>query len=110
MSSQIEKCYIQRLIYDCIFRRIIGYQDLGHSHELETVSRIYDDYFPENNLTVDVAFYENKPYYVIIKYNNEEKVSFTKGNAAFGHRLAKNKTYIKNQTFAKEEPWLEVTS
>ena len=118
MHKAIEFCLIERLLYDQIFRHVIGYQDLGHSHELETVRRIYDSYYPENNLKIEVAYLQNKPFIIKIVYNNNLDERYTKtikqdgtyDNNVDCKRQENGELYVKTQSFDSEEKWMRTNS
>jgi hypothetical protein len=105
---------IERLLYDDIYKRIIGYQDLGHSHELEVVRRIYDAYFPENKISIEVAYVRDQPYILTITFSYNHKERYTKTFNGTGYdkvidckQWLNQRLYVKNQTFDVEEQWLE---
>lgn len=61
-SLYVQRCYIERKIYDKIYKRFFNYQDIGHLHELKIVEQYYDTYFPNDNLKITLIFDPIKHY------------------------------------------------
>lgn len=112
LHNQIQRCLIERLLYDDIYQKTIGFQDLGHSYELETVKRIYDKYFPKNSIKVSVNYLQDIPYMITIKYNVSHKERYIKTLNDSGYDMQidckqwKDGNYnVKTQTYNLEEKW-----
>lgn len=91
----IEKCYIERTIYDILYKHIIGVQDFGHMVEYKVVSNFYQNSFPhyiDINLDYESDIY---PTRLTIKVKSSstnrliERYEYIK-------RLDNNKNYIDN--------------
>ncbi len=55
-AKYVKRCFIERRVYDQIYKRILGYQDVGHLLELEYVGRYADEYYPRHNYSVKLEF------------------------------------------------------
>ena len=53
-KNALRSCYIERMIFDTIYRFMLGKQESRHLVELRNIERFYQDYFPGHDLTVDV--------------------------------------------------------
>ncbi len=113
-KTYVKNCYIERLIYDDIYLKIIHEQDPGHLYELNAVSRLYQDYFPNESITVKVSYKDD--YYPIkltiitiiddkvdLQYYSKSKYD---SNASECTRIAGNLKYEKTQTFDEETAWI----
>ncbi len=55
-KANIEKCYIERCIYDALWTRFVGTQDSGHLRWLQKTKNAYRTCFPDMDLGVGVTF------------------------------------------------------
>lgn len=119
-SKYVKRCVVERQIYNIIYNQIIGFQDLGHSLELEKVQRIYEKYFPMTFMVVKILKFQKDKYPVILQiemikdthvlevetyeklYNDDEY-----DTTVICNRIdkVKNVSYIKHQTFDKYVEW-----
>jgi len=53
-KNALRFCYIERMIFDKIYRFLLGKQEPRHLVELRNIERMYQDYFPGHELTVDI--------------------------------------------------------
>jgi hypothetical protein len=59
-SIIIERCYIERLIYDYIWYNIMNtHQDLGHLEWLEDTKQAYKSCFPDTTIYVKIDYYND---------------------------------------------------
>jgi hypothetical protein len=110
------------MIYDILYKHYLYGRDLGHLKEMILVQRYYQDYFPDENIVINIEYAQN--YYpckctittfkgssVIIEtylkkpWNREtvmcEKCIINNGNVKY---------YSKINEFTKENVWKEITS
>lgn len=119
MEEYVKRCLIERLIYDRIYEHTLRLQDLGHKKELQSVTIIYDSYFPNLSVRINTIDYsvDGQPTYVSIGYYNndslviEETYSKDVGDSDVfctktNHK--NNKYYEKIQTFSRVEDWIEL--
>ncbi len=55
-KASIEKCYIERCIYDWLWTKFVGTQDEGHLRWFENTKLAYHTCFPDVDLTVRVQY------------------------------------------------------
>lgn len=119
----IRRCYLERQIYNDIFKSILYRQDIAHLKELEAIKRLYENKKPKSNLKVSVSHYEQPAYihptklviyedYQIIpsdpnKNYYELYLKEPMSNIVRCEKGDNGKLYHKFQTFEKEMPWLE---
>ena len=121
----VRRCYLERKLFDAIHNHILGYQDVGHLHELQMVSHYYQQYFPEEWIEITVAFepHTDFPFKLVLQTvrghpnNVLRREEYIKRHESTGFQEAvrcemydhvRNKTFEKIQTFAAEIPWTEV--
>lgn len=123
--EHVKRCYIERIIYDCIFRELLHRQDLAHLQELQRMTRLYQDMYRDSNLLqlqVSVSNYVGNPpiYPTQLKlssgefdpmnaaeYYCETYLKEDNGNTVRCGKYENTELYHKFQTFAKETPWLK---
>lgn len=121
-SSYIQRCYVERLVYDKIYEHVNTMQNLGHKHELEEVSRIYDSYFPINSIKInEIKYYIDFPVKLVIGVYHKDALLYTetytkslndaneyKDNVlCYKDDFAKKMYYEKVQTFASPSQWIQ---
>ena len=111
----VKKCYIERLIYNEIYGHFLHRQDLGHNAELIRVNYYYNDYFPNETITLKINYDKNYyPYQLIIVTNNPSQTIteiYTKiwDKEIVMCQLQINKDfYSKINTFQNESPWEKI--
>jgi hypothetical protein len=67
----VKKCYIERLIYNEIYKHFIHEQNFSHVRELKYVSEYYYKYFPNESISVKIKY--NKKFYPYKLIVNEIK-------------------------------------
>ena len=122
-SHYVYRCLLERLIYDKIYENTLRLQDLGHKHELETVQRIYDEYFPVNSLKIKKLEYIGEmPYLLIVGHyfqdsliGEERYVRYIDGSNQYQPQvdcekedILAQKRYEKVQTYDGPTDWIEV--
>lgn len=55
-DDSLERCYIERLVYDAIYTTIFYKQDLGHLRELRNIERLYQQKNSGQTIKVDIRF------------------------------------------------------
>lgn len=55
-ADALERCYIERLIYDAIYVTIYYKQDIGHLQELRNIERLYQEKNKGITITVNIRF------------------------------------------------------
>ena len=110
----IRRCYIERQIYNDIFKAILYKQDIAHLKELEMIKRLYDSKVPNSQLTVTVSHYEAPSHlhptklFIIYDTNHSELYLKTQLSSIIRCEKTENgKVFHKIQTFEKEMPWNE---
>jgi hypothetical protein len=121
-KAALQKCYIERLVYNELHHRILHRQDTGHLVELRNIQQLWQDYFPGEEIFVKVEYDEyNLPMSLHI-YHQDANMRRTediyrKDESGVVHcyrdvyRVMKRisplrlERYKKLQTFEKEEPW-----
>jgi len=111
--EHVAKCYIERLIYGEIYEMLLHSQDIAHKRELRIMERLYEDFYPGNNLRIHVKHYDGiNPMLLIISNANYEE-TYEKNPSSNVVRCSKRyngdneKFFHKIQTFEKELPWIE---
>ncbi len=119
MSEYVKRCLIERLLYDRIYEHTLRLQNIGHKKELQSVTIIYDSYFPSLSLKINQIDFSDcgHPTYVSIGYYNKDVLvieeTFTKGVGETDVYCTKtdyknDKYYEKLQTFSNVESWMDV--
>lgn len=116
-SQYAKRCYIERKIYDLIYKRYFDYQDLGHLHEMKVVEQFYQYYFPKENIDIDIEFDLIHSLYpvsltIYTKHHREMYMKILNSDLTYSNNVLciketyKNKkTYTKTQTFEKQSEW-----
>jgi hypothetical protein len=55
-KATVRLCYIERLIYDAIYSQILYKQDTSHLVEKQAMDRLQQDYFPTENISIEIAY------------------------------------------------------
>jgi len=112
--TYIRRCYIERQIYNDIFKAILYKQDIAHLKELEMIKRLYDSKVPNSQLTVTVSHYEEPshlhPTQLHIQYTTNHYEIYRKtplSNIVRCEKYTNGKVFHKIQTFEKETHWIE---
>jgi hypothetical protein len=50
------------MIYNYIYNHVFYEQDIGHMHELKNIERIYQDFYKNENLAIQVIFSSDQLY------------------------------------------------
>ena len=105
-KAAIERCYIERLIYNDIYMNTFRRQDIEHMVELETIERLYEDLHGFNHIYIKV-FYTKHTYPVkLVIHNVDDKEEYTKvGDVVHCMQYINGNTFSKVQTFDQEAPW-----
>ena len=123
--SLIERCYIERLIYDKIFLHETLHfpasgssdhsQDKGHVHRLDLTRQDFETCFPDTNIDVSVEYEGKMPTKLIITKTRKGKTTVVTWYKAYNvnhngigiysdmvdcKKEEGGKTYIKTNTFA----------
>ena len=61
LSDSVRRCLLERLVYDALYARNVGFQDVVHRFELWQMGKIFDARFPDQRLSV-VLTYEAAPF------------------------------------------------
>lgn len=133
----IERCYIERLIYDELWKKealffpSIGTQessqDSGHMFRLELTKKDYNGCFPDTDISINIKYNDNMPVCLVItrKIGNGVTLLTYKKNVvitSYGHRLYEDlvecekevttnnntKTYFKVSTFDRPNRFSQV--
>jgi hypothetical protein len=116
-KTYLRKCYIERFIYNDVYTNVMHEQDVGHLVELQTIERLYQDYFPVETLAIKVTY--NKDYFypqtltiISINSGNTDVQEYSKqkyySNTVQCKRLLNQKEYVKTQTFYEESAWIAI--
>jgi len=115
----LEKCYIERLIFDSIYQHILHKQD---KLELKKVEQLWETFFPDKSIEVNIGYddfgnpnilsiyttMKNKTISIQELYITEndivkcEKVTYRNRKNGSPFLIEK---LTKTQTFASEKPW-----
>jgi hypothetical protein len=118
----VERCFIERTIYNILYKKILDSQNLGHLVEYSNITRIYQNYFPNVYIQIEIQYLTNTYYPIRIIINKLDVIStviietqiYTKtcNPITFVYddiiRYEKediNHNYAKTQTFDNEEAW-----
>lgn len=136
-EQRIHTCYIERLIYDRLYRDLTLHfplsgdevltQDKRHLDFLEDTKRDFQSCFPNTDYTVSIEYENNKPYMLTIQklYQDKEVVLETYlkefdnsalgglqyGPIVFCTKKTKDKHYVRYQRFDQSSfvPWRRVS-
>lgn len=121
-KAALQKCYIERSVYNELHHHILHRQDTGHLVELRHIQQLWQDYYPGEEIIVKVEYDAfNLPsslhiYHQDAKMRRTEDI-YRKDEGGVVHcyrdvyRVMKCisplrlESYKKVQTFEKEEPW-----
>lgn len=68
------KCYLERIIYNQVYRRVMGVQDFGHLVFIKRVGDRMQHFFPGREVTdVTVRYVDERPCLLEISYNDIEE-------------------------------------
>lgn len=109
----LKKCYIERLIYNAIFENILHYQDSSHKRELRNIERLYQDYFPKEQIILTVDFINitdpvNVTIYTRVDGRPYSEEQYNKSNSGLVNCvkfIKRFEVYTKTQEFTKEQKW-----
>lgn len=120
----IEKCYIERMIYDHLWLHIQQIpQDIKHIEWLEKTRKAYVSCVPHGHIVIKIGQYKTMPEKITIeKYLDgvliDVEIYAKKWNASIGsyddlvicrkHKPMTKHVYTKNQTFNGETPWIHL--
>jgi hypothetical protein len=101
--KSLERCIIERKIYDQIYRNILHPQDVPHLFELSMLERIYLD-IAKDEIRVIVEFKDDIiPYFVTIEFvNSGKKITYEK--RLNGDVIVHKDSSLKNKFQIKSEP------
>jgi hypothetical protein len=127
IKKRIETCYIERLIYDALYKEfsIDEIQDEGHLHRLKLTKDDFLSCFPVTSLDVNIEFDQHLPVRLIITRSQHGKVysvetytrtiiydSLTQVKIYDDIVDVEKKTigghYFKVQTFTTHGPWRKI--
>ena len=107
-------CYLERLVYDHIYRRITGTnQNFGHRYELKHMSRLFSECYPTASLNIEV-FYSardtTRPVQLVIRLDDGDASLIERyvhyGDHVDCERINNNGSSVfKQQTPEQENPW-----
>jgi hypothetical protein len=97
-------------------------QDMGHNFELHMVNKYYDEYYPNQNIIINMKYInDNYPYELSIEINQihphklltKEVYIKTLYNNIYNNNISchkidfeSNKEYNKMQTFENKSEWI----
>jgi hypothetical protein len=55
-KAAVRLCYIERLIYDAIYSKILYTQDTRHLVEKQAMDRLHHEYFPTENISIEITY------------------------------------------------------
>ena len=120
----VRLCYIERMIYNHIYKYIMDRQDARHIQELYNLERLYQDYYAGHRLIIDIDIgpsqfepsfmilidsYDNNKFHIEETYQKERN-----GDVLCTRKTLRNsghsspfevKKETKTQTFAQEVSW-----
>ena len=120
--NRVSKCYIERLIYDELYKYYLHEQDVRHLVELHKMNRIHAVWFPGTEIRVRIRYEENfYPCECIIEQEHPASMTLTTETYTkrpwFRDDVMCSKTvsvatqmvaYSKTQSFDQETPWTVV--
>jgi len=110
----IRKCYIERKIYDKIYTKIKGLQEIRHLVELQKIERLYQEYFPNQSIDIEIKYKNDlrpeKLIIIVIHGENKliEEYIHHKNNTVKCIKLMNSVKYKKEQTWEKENIWIPI--
>lgn len=123
-KSALQKCYIDRLIYDRIYHHVLHRQEIRHLQELKKVENLWQEYHPGSRIEVDVGYDEDTgiPNIVSISYQHSKNMLVHEIYQQLGESVMCERTeykltprrspymlvnYKKKQTFQTERKSME---
>jgi hypothetical protein len=118
-ADSLERCYIERLIYDAIYTTVYYKQDLGHLQELRNIERLYQERNSGITIRVEVNFHNlilpaelvirwtkawDKTITEIYSKNNNDQVDCKRIDTTSGYIMK----YTKIQDFDHKHEWNSV--
>jgi len=110
-KNAIKICYIERLIYDYIFRELMHLQDASHLKELKIMQRLYEDNFNYNSIDIKIDLDKNILLCTIMNKDDDiiSREKYAKKNKeVICEKVEGNSKYTKIQTFDEEKPWIKI--
>lgn len=114
----VRNCYIERRIYDLIYTNTMHRQDIAHLYELKVIEKIYQDYYPNEYLSINLKFFDDDIMPCCLEISVEQSdykrtlEIFTRSkNSDIVHCkkvMPNGKIYEKTQTGKHEESYIEV--
>ena len=112
----IETCYIERLIYDCLWTDLTQtQQDMGHIDWLTNTRNAYHTCLPAHEIQIKIHYKSSQPIQLeITKYNQGKIKTFqTYRKSLFDDSVAckmetKGKVYAKVTSFLSDVPWTKI--
>jgi len=97
-SKYVQRCYIERMLYDNIYNHIIGLQDIGHMVELRIITQIYEKYFPEKTSKLNIIYNNDFPISLTIDFYNKKNTitNIMDKKIEFYKKLKLNNSYEDN--------------
>jgi len=122
ITAAINKCYMERQIYNKLYMDVLHHQDPQHLLELRTMERFFQDEIKQTQIEV-LLVYTDQIYPIKVQINtiigtdevdlieeHYKKVAWNDLRVKCTKLVIKNKrtiaVYHKVQTFSHEEPWL----
>lgn len=111
-------CYLERLVYNDIYKNVFNFQDSGHLYELHMMEKLFEKYNPTvNSFYIHIKYSEDSMYPVYLAITikrsfhteSEEYVKLWKSNIIQCSKTVNDLFFDKVQTFQKEEPWMMKT-
>ena len=119
----LRRCYLERLIYDAIYREVLREQDIPHYFELKRIEKLYQEAFPGHYLLVSIKtmnyIYPTELVIQLVEDNKPITEMYRKTYTYdYGYldpvhciKLENNKQFDKIQTFHSDDTaWLETTN
>jgi hypothetical protein len=117
-TKLIETCYIERLIYDCLWTDITQtQQDKAHLEWLTKTKEAYETCLPNHTIQVHINYteQENVPIQLeIIKYNHGKIKTFQIfrkreiDDTVICKMETRGRIYVKETSFLSDKPWNKV--
>ena len=112
-KTAVRLCYIERLVYDALYSKILYAQDLSHLFEKQIMDHLHLHYFPNETISIEITYdCVILPVALTVKTMNHNGLptieKFTKPWTSSIVRCEKTeagKLYVKTQSFVQEEAW-----
>ena len=127
VKKRIETCYIERMIYDTLYKEcgLDEEQDKGHKHRLEITKNDFKTCFPNTKIDIDIAYDQHLPVKLVITrtqpgnmVSTEEYVKSITFDNFYGmkvydsyidcYKKTKSYAYFKNQSFDHRAEWKRI--